>query len=114
MELFHEPKIDWMGKKWYFIGLSIPLLLAGLISIAVKRGFTYGIDFRGGTLVYVKFAKVPNLDRIRTEGLDRQNLKGATLQQYGPADNHDVVIGLDLKTTASSEVLDAGKRAIIA
>ncbi len=112
MEFFHEPKIDWMGKKWYFIGLSIPLLLAGLISIAVHRGLVYGIDFRGGTLVYVKFAKQPNLDEIRTE-LDRQNLRGSTLQGYGPAADHKVIIGLDLKTTTSSEALDAGKRAIV-
>jgi len=34
-----------MGKKWYFIGISIPVLVAGLISIAVHRGLTYGIDF---------------------------------------------------------------------
>ena len=25
MEFFHEPKIDWMGKKWYFIGLTLLL-----------------------------------------------------------------------------------------
>ncbi|HEV2494710.1 MAG TPA: protein translocase subunit SecF [Terriglobia bacterium] len=111
MEFFHEPKIDWMGKKWLFIGVSIPLLLAGLISMAVKRGLAYGIDFRGGTLVYVKFAGPPNLDRIRAE-LDRQNLKGATLQQFGPAADHAVIVGLDLKTTASASALDAGKRTI--
>lgn len=114
MEFFHEPKIDWMGKKWYFIGLSIPLLLAGLISIAVRRGFTYGIDFRGGTLVYVNFAHPPDLDRIRSQGTDRQGLKGVNLQRYGPASNNEVMIGLDLTTTASAQALDAGKRAIIA
>jgi hypothetical protein len=25
----------------------------------------YGIDFKGGTLVYVKFAEAPELDRLR-------------------------------------------------
>ncbi len=95
MEFFHEPKVDWMGKKWFFIGISIPLLLAGLISMAVKRGLTYGIDFRGGTLVYVKFAKQPNLDQIRGY-LDRDpQLKGPTLQPYGPASDREVMIGLD-------------------
>lgn len=112
MEFFHEPKIDWMGKKWYFIGLSLALAAAGLISMAVQRGLGYGIDFRGGTLVYVKFAKAPNLDAIRTE-LDSQNLRGATIQQFGLADEHEVIIGLDLQTTTSREALDAGKRAII-
>ena len=113
MEFFHEPKVDWMGKKWFFIGISIPLLLAGLISMAVKRGLTYGIDFRGGTLVYVKFAKQPNLDQIRGD-LDRDpQLKGPTLQPYGPASDREVMIGLDLKTTTSAEALDAGKQAIV-
>jgi len=112
MEFFHEPKIDWMGIKWYFIALSLALAAAGLISMAVKKGLAYGIDFRGGTVVNVKFSKAPNLDTIRSE-LDRQNLRGATIQGYGVPSNHEVIVGLDLKTTASSEALDQGKRAIV-
>lgn len=112
MELFHNPQIDWMGKKWYFISLSLLLAVVGLISIAIRRGLTYGIDFRGGTLVYVKFAKAPDLDAIRRE-LDRQNLRGATIQWYGAQADNQVIIGLDLRTTASADALDAGKRAII-
>ena len=112
MEFFREPKIDWMGKKWYFIGLSLPLLAAGLLSIAVHRGLVYGIDFRGGTLVTVKFARTPNLDEIRTQ-LDKQNLHGATLQRIGAASENEVIVGLDLKTTTSSEALDEGRRAIV-
>ena len=112
MELFHEPKIDWMGKKWYFITLSLLLALTGLISIAAHRGLVYGIDFRGGTLVYIKFAKSPNLDGIRQE-LDRQGLRGATIQWYGAHSDNQVIIGLDLRMTASADALDAGKRAII-
>jgi len=71
MEFFHEPKIDWMGIKWYFIALSLALAAAGLTSMAVKKGLGYGIDFRGGTVVNVKFSKAPNLDAIRSE-LDRK------------------------------------------
>jgi preprotein translocase subunit SecF len=112
MEFFHQPKIDWMGKKWYFIGLSLILLVAGLVSIAVRRGLVYGIDFRGGTLVYVKFSKQPDLDAIRGE-LKRVNLGGATIQRYGAALDNEVIIGLDVGTTASTDALDAGKRAIV-
>ena len=115
MELFHEPKIDWMGKKWIFIGLSIPLLVAGLISIAVHRGLVYGIDFRGGTEVAVKFAQEPKLDAIRTH-LDQVGIRGATLQPIGAQSEHKVIIALDLKNTtlsSSSDALDAGKRAIV-
>ncbi|MGO8733678.1 MAG: protein translocase subunit SecF [Terriglobia bacterium] len=112
MEFFHEPKIDWMGIKWYFIAMSLALAAAGLISMAVKGGLAYGIDFRGGTVVHVKFSKAPNLDAIRSE-LDRQNLRGATIQRIGVSSDHEVIIGLDLKATTSSEALDQGKRAIV-
>ena len=112
MEFFHEPKIDWMGIKWYFIALSLALAVTGLISMAVKHGLAYGIDFRGGTVVTVKFSKAPNVDAIRGE-LDRQNLRGATIQSIGVASDHEVIIGLDLKATTSSDALDQGKRAIV-
>lgn len=112
MEFFHEPKIDWMGKKWYFIALSLALAAAGLISMVAHGGLAYGIDFRGGTLVYVKFAKAPDMDALRRE-LIRQNLRGATMQQIGLAGEHEVIIGLDLQATTSSAALDTGKKAII-
>ena len=92
MEFFHEPKIDWMEIKWYFISLSLALALTGIISMVVHRGLVYGIDFRGGTMVNVKFSQAPNVDAIRRE-LDRAGLRNATIQQYGPASDHAVIIG---------------------
>jgi preprotein translocase subunit SecF len=113
MEFFHEPKIDWMGIKWYLITLSLVLAGAGILSMVIKKGLAFGIDFRGGTAIEVQFAKAPNLDAVRHE-LDRQGLRGFSITNYGPASDHEVIIGLDLKTTASAQALDDGKRAIIA
>ncbi len=113
MEFFHEPKIDWMGKKWYFIGLTLAMLAAGLASIALKGGLAYGIDFRGGTLVYVKFAKTPDLDSIRRQ-LAGQDLGEVTIQSYGAAADNEVIIGLDMGEAAAANSLDAGKRLIMA
>jgi preprotein translocase subunit SecF len=112
MEFFHEPKIDWMEIKWYFISLSVALALTGIISMVVHRGLVYGIDFRGGTVVNVKFSQSPNVDSIRHE-LDRAGLRNATIQGYGPASDHAVIIGLDLQTTTSTNALDTGKQAVI-
>jgi len=112
MEFFHEPKIDWMSKKWYFIGLSLVLLAAGMVSVFSKGGLAYGIDFRGGTLVYVKFSKAFDVDAIRAQ-LRKENLGDATIQRYGAASDNEVIIGLDLGETASSEALDAGKGTIL-
>ncbi|MGH7867178.1 MAG: protein translocase subunit SecF, partial [Candidatus Dormibacteraceae bacterium] len=112
MEFFHNPSYDWMGKKWYFIGLSLALAAIGIISIIAHGGLAYGIDFRGGTLVYVKLAQAPNYDVIRNE-LAREGLKDATLQRYDLTSKNEVLIGLDLRTTSSADRLDAGKQAIL-
>jgi preprotein translocase subunit SecF len=66
MQIFRDTNFDFMGKKVPFVGLSLLLTAAGLISLAMKGGPAYGIDFKGGTLVYVKFAQTPGDDAVRT------------------------------------------------
>src|SRR5487761_193850 len=112
MEFFHNPQVDWMGKSKYFITVSVILLVVGIVSIIARGGLNYGIDFRGGSLVYVKFAHPPNLDAVRTQ-LDRENLPKATLQRYDAPSKNEIIIGLDLRTTTSGNALDAGKQAIV-
>ncbi|HUX09247.1 MAG TPA: protein translocase subunit SecF [Terriglobia bacterium] len=113
MEFFHEPNIDWLGKKWPLIGLSMALLVAGMISIAVHHGLIYGIEFRSGTQVTVKFSKAPNLGAIRSQ-LAKQNWRGATIQSIGPASEHSVMIELPLEEGVSgNEAIDTGKTAIV-
>ena len=112
MEFFHEPKIDWMAIKWYFIALSLALALTGIISMVAHKGLLYGIDFRGGTMVRVKLSERPKIDAIRHE-LDRAGLRNATIQNYGPVSDNQLIIGLDLRTTTSSNALDTGKQAIV-
>jgi preprotein translocase subunit SecF len=65
MELFRDTNFDFMGKKVPFIALSLVLTVAGLVSLVAKGGPQYGIDFKGGTLLYVKFAEKPNEQQIR-------------------------------------------------
>src|SRR6266478_4395757 len=65
IEFFKEPNIDWMGKAKYFYALSGILLLAGWTSVFLNHGLRYGIDFKGGTNVDVRFAQTPNIDEIR-------------------------------------------------
>jgi preprotein translocase subunit SecF len=66
MELFKNTNFDFLGKKWPFIGASLVLTVAGLISLAVKGGPKYGIDFHGGALMYLKFNQEPPVAKIRS------------------------------------------------
>src|ERR1700687_3536937 len=79
IELFKQPNIDWMGKAKYFYLLSGILLLAGWISIFVHGGLRYGIDFKGGTNVDVRFAQPRKPDDLR-KGLAAQGLGNTEMQ----------------------------------
>ncbi len=116
MEFFKTVNVNWMGKAKYFAALSLILLAVGWASIWKNGGIRYGIDFRGGTLVYVRFAGPPPIDQIR-KGLQSAGLPNSTIQAISDIGNsnsqRDVVIGLEQIGTGD-ESLDAGKNAIIA
>jgi preprotein translocase subunit SecF len=111
VEIFHNPNIDFLGKKWYFIALSLVLGVVSVLSLLFWHGVPLSIDFRGGTLVTVKFSHPPNDSRIRGQ-LDAVGLKAAKIQRFGPAAQNEVLVALDLSHT-SEESLDAGKTQII-
>lgn len=111
MEFFHNVNIDFLGKKWYFIAFSLIFSVAGVISILFWHHIPWGVDFRGGTLVYVRFSHKPDLDAIRAD-LDRAGLKDPKIQPYDQASLNEVLIDLDVRET-SEKALDEGKTKII-
>ena len=84
MEFFRNPNIDFLSKKWYFIAFSLVFSVAGVLSMLFWHHVPLGVEFRGGTLVYVKFAGTPDDNRIRA-ALDRANLHRARIQRFGMA-----------------------------
>ena len=114
MQLFRNVDIDWMGKAKYFVALSVTLLLIGGISLFKQGGLRYGVDFKGGTYVYVRFAGKPPIDEIR-RGLAAEGLGDSVIQPISDISNpsaNDVVIQLEQKGEGA-EALDAGKQTII-
>jgi len=94
MQIFRNTNFDFLGKKWWFIALSAVLLAAGLVSVVLKGGPKYGIDFKGGALMYVKFAGQPQVEKIRQALLAR--IAGEiSVQEL--TDHQEVVIGTELK-----------------
>lgn len=67
--------INFMGIRKLTSGISIALVLASIVALAVN-GLKLGLDFTGGTLIEVKYSQPANLNEIR-----------ATLQQNA---YHDV------------------------
>ncbi len=110
MELFKNPNYDFLGFKWPFIIASLVLSVAGLSSIALKGGLRYGIDFKGGTLMTVKFAGNPPVDAIRAAVSKRISGSGEVTVQTFESSSHEVAIGTEL---ADERQLDQNRRAIL-
>jgi len=114
IELFKQPNIDWMGKAKYFFLLSGALLVVGWAAIFFKGGIKYGIDFRGGTNVDVRFAQPPNIDQLR-KGLQAQGLGNSEIQSISDIANpnsNEVMIFVE-QTGQMDQALDEGKSKVL-
>jgi preprotein translocase subunit SecF len=111
VELFRNTNIDFLSKKWFFLALSLIFSVAGLASMLFWHHIPLGIDFRGGTVVDVKFTSAPNVDAIRAQ-LDRAGLKNFTLQADTRSGSNELLIKLDIRET-SEQALDQGKESIV-
>jgi preprotein translocase subunit SecF len=111
VEFFRNPNIDFLGKKWYFLAFSLVFSVAGVLSMIFWHGIPLGVDFKGGTLVYVKYNHTPDDNHIRA-AMDRAGLSNARIQRYGAPANNEVLIRL-AEAETSEAALDRGKTQII-
>jgi preprotein translocase subunit SecF len=107
IELFRDVKVDWLGKRKLFLAISGSLMLLGLVSLAVKGSFKYGVDFRGGTSVTVRFNQRPDIEKVR-QLLRENGAQNSELQQL--TTGNDVLIEFQ---GANEEDASAGRSVII-
>lgn len=107
MELFKNTNFDFLGKKWPFIIASLVLTAVGIGSLIVKGGPAYGIDFKGGALMYVKFAEKPDAQKIRTSLAAK--IPGEIVVQDVSGSN-EVMIGTEM---AAERSLEQARRAMV-
>src|SRR5215475_8768214 len=114
IELFKQPNIDWMGKAKYFFALSGILLVLGWSAILFKGGIKYGIDFRGGTNVDVRFAQSPNIDNLRA-GLQAQGLGSSEIQSISDiaSPNANEVMIFVEQGGQTEQALDEGRNKVL-
>ena len=99
--LKHESHINFMGaRKWAILG-SLLVIGIGIISLVVKNGPRYGIDFAGGTLVQIKFSGPVDIDNLR-DNLKDLGLGEILIQRYGAKEDNEVLLRLS-RTTGSLE-----------
>ena len=111
MEFFHDVNIDFLSKKWYFLAFSLVFSVAGVLSMLFWHGIPWGVDFRGGTLVFVKFSHTPDLTVVRS-AMDRAGLHDPKIERFDLPSYNEVLIDLDVRET-SEQALEQGKNKII-
>jgi preprotein translocase subunit SecF len=122
VELFKEIKVDWLGKRKLFLAISGAIMVVGMISLIVKGGFRYGVDFKGGTVVTVRFQEKPEVEQIRTLLRDNgapntqiQELRSGQndlLIEFQGADEQDASAGRDIILTGLNKQY-AGKVTVL-
>ena len=98
MKFLEDTHIDFLGKKYFAIGLSLILVAASIGYVAVN-GLHLGIDFEGGNLIHLKFQQVPRIEEIRST-LATIGYGTAILQ--ADVDRHEVMIRVQREDTEAN------------
>ncbi len=84
LQILQNVNVDWLGRRRWFISVSIVLLLVGLGSAILRQAthrqaFNLGVDFKGGTVVTARFKQRPSDDAVRS-ALNDKGIHDAVVQ----------------------------------
>jgi preprotein translocase subunit SecF len=114
MQIFRNTHYDFVRWRWHAIALSLIVIVAGAATV-MTRGLAMGVDFEGGTIVIVRFEQLPQIQQIRAAlGAGMPRGGEAVVQQYGPAENRDVMIRVRQTGAEVEGQLSAEADAVIA
>ena len=87
MQIFVNTRYDFVKWRFHAVTFSILVMLAGL-GLFLKNGINWGIDFAGGANIVLRFKDQVPIDKLRND------LKDASIQSYGKAEDRSVLIRL--------------------
>ena len=75
MQIIKSSNIDFINNSKFTIFLSSALIFASIFSLIINNGPELSIDFKGGTLIAVKYTKPVNINDLRSK-LKSVNISG--------------------------------------
>jgi preprotein translocase subunit SecF len=97
--------INFIGRRKFAYTLSLALIVATFVSLIVRGGPNYGVDFSGGILIQVKLDTKQTPSLIR-EALEPIQLQDSIIQRFGAEENNEYLIRLrrmDIQLTGLSD-----------
>jgi len=101
--------IDFLSRVNLFFIVSGVLCIISLLLI-FSKGFNYGIDFAGGTLVQVRFNQPPDLNDIRKD-MKKLGIGDVIIQNFG--DENGIIIRVERTVTDLQEITDKVQRKLL-
>jgi preprotein translocase subunit SecF len=80
MQMFRNTSIDFLRWRWHALVLSMVMILAGAVAIAIK-GLPLGIEFAGGTAIIAQFDQPASVESVR-----------AALNKHFPGGGQNIVV----------------------
>ncbi|HPT25544.1 MAG TPA: protein translocase subunit SecD [Bryobacteraceae bacterium] len=105
-ELFEQPNIAFLNKRYLTLGLSALMIAISIGSLVYHGGIEYGLDFRGGTLTEVRFSPKPSIDELRS--VLGSKIQGEISVQETPGTG-EFIIGTQI---ADEQTLEKSREAI--
>ncbi|NVL90926.1 MAG: protein translocase subunit SecF [Desulfobacterales bacterium] len=94
--------IDFIGKRKIAFAVSLILITISIISLVIKGGPKYGIDFAGGALVQVRLSEEIEPQAIKN-ALRSIDLNITSIQGFGKKEEHEFLI----RAATSTEALES-------
>src|SRR5262245_51010740 len=99
--------LDIVSKRYWYFGLSLLVIVPGLISLAVW-GLPLAIDFTGGSLLEVQFAEARNIQpgEVRTQ-LGDFGFGDSVVQTTGDAGDTVAIRARDMTDETKAQIVNA-------
>ena len=92
---------DFMRWDYVAFGVSLLLLVASIVVMSTK-GFNWGLDFTGGTVIEINLEKPADLDQLR-DTLEKAGFESPILQNFGST--RDVMVRMPPATGTAGQEL---------
>ncbi len=91
MKFFGETHIPFSAFRYKAFILSAVVIVAGLVSLAIKGGPDLSIDFEGGTLIQVRFDEPVPIGDLRGT-VEDAGYDGGEIQEFGASNEYLITI----------------------
>jgi preprotein translocase subunit SecF len=106
-----DVNVNFIGRRYLAFGLSGAMILISIISLILHGGPKLGVDFKGGTLIQVKFLTPVKIEDIKA-GMREVGIEKTSVQRFGEQSNHEYLIRTDSSTVTHEGSQEEIKKAL--